>query len=121
MLGFSVHDTIVVFDRIRENVKTNPGVPYDEIVNASLTETLARSLNTSITVIFAILALLLLGAGDINVLLLALLLGIIAGTYSSIFIASQILVSWEYGDFGRILRRLTPWRKTEEEAATASA
>ena len=120
VLGFSVHDTIVVFDRIRENVTTNPGVAYDEIVNASLTETLARSLNTSITVIFTILALLLLGAGEINVLLLTLLLGIIAGTYSSIFIASQILVSWEYGDFGRILRRLTPWRKTEEPA-TASA
>ena len=66
VLGFSVHDTIVVFDRIRENVTTNPGVAYDEIVNASLTETLARSLKTSITVIFAILALLLLGAGQIR-------------------------------------------------------
>ena len=122
VLGFSVHDTIVVFDRIRENVTTNPGVAYDEIVNASLTETLARSLNTSITVIFAILALMLLGAPEINVLLLALLLGIVAGTYSSIFIASQMLVSWEYGDFGRIFRRLMPWRKEEEEEpATASA
>ena len=120
VLGFSVHDTIVVFDRIRENVTTNPGVAYDEIVNASLTETLARSLNTSITVIFAILALLLLGAGAVNVLLLALLLGIVAGTYSSIFIASQILVSWEYGDFGRILRRLTPWRRAEKPATVSA-
>ncbi len=120
VLGFSVHDTIVVFDRIRENVTTNPGVAYDEIVNASLTETLARSLNTSITIIFAILALLLLGAGQVNVLLLTLLLGIVAGTYSSIFIASQILVAWEDGDFGRVLRRLMPWRKAEEPA-TASA
>ncbi len=121
VLGFSVHDTIVVFDRIRENVTTNPGVAYDEIVNASLTETLARSLNTSITVIFAILALLLLGAGQINVLLIALLLGIVAGTYSSIFIASQILVSWENGDFGRLLRRVMPWRGEAEEPATVSA
>ncbi len=120
VLGFSVHDTIVTFDRIRENVTTNPGVAYEEIVNASLTETLSRSLNTSITVIFPILALLLLGAGAINVLLLALLLGIAAGTYSSIFIASQILVSWENGDFGRVLRRLMPWRKAEEPA-TAGA
>ncbi|HEY5638583.1 MAG TPA: protein translocase subunit SecF, partial [Dehalococcoidia bacterium] len=120
VLGFSVHDTIVTFDRIRENVAVNPGVGYEEIVNASLTETLARSLNTSITVIFAILALLLLGAGQVDVLLITLLLGIVAGTYSSIFIASQILVSWENGDFGRILRRLTPWRDSEEPA-TASA
>ncbi len=120
VLGFSVHDTIVVFDRIRENVAVNPGVAYHEIVNASLTETLARSLNTSVTVIFAILALLLLGAGQVDVLLVALLLGIVAGTYSSIFIASQILVSWEHGDFGRILRRLMPWRR-DEEPATASA
>ncbi|MCH7809922.1 MAG: protein translocase subunit SecD [Chloroflexi bacterium] len=120
VLGFSVHDTIVVFDRIRENVTTNPGVAYDEIVNASLTETLARSLNTSITIIFAILALLLLGAGQVNVLLVTLLLGIVAGTYSSIFIASQILVAWEDGDFGRILRRLMPWRRAEEPV-TASA
>jgi len=120
VLGFSVHDTIVVFDRIRENVTTNPGVAYGEIVNASLTETLARSLNTSITVIFAILALLLLGAGQINVLLLALLLGIVAGTYSSIFIASQILVAWEDGDFGRLLRRLMPWREAEEPATVSA-
>ncbi|HEY5639339.1 MAG TPA: protein translocase subunit SecD [Dehalococcoidia bacterium] len=120
VLGFSVHDTIVTFDRIRENVAVNPGVAYEEIVNASLTETLARSLNTSITVIFAILALLLLGAGQVDVLLITLLLGIVAGTYSSIFIASQILVSWEDGDFGRIFRRLMPWRESEEPA-TASA
>jgi SecD/SecF fusion protein len=116
VLGFSVHDTIVTFDRIRENVAVNPGVGYDEIVNASLTETLARSLNTSITVVFAILSLLLLGAGQVDVLLLTLLLGIVAGTYSSIFIASQILVAWEDGDFGRVLRRLTPWREAEEPA-----
>jgi preprotein translocase subunit SecF len=121
VLGFSVHDTIVTFDRIRENVATNPGVPFDEIVNASLTETLARSLNTSVTVVFAILALLLLGTGQIDVLLLTLLLGIIAGTYSSIFIASQILVAWEDGDFARLLRRITPWGGRGEEPAPAGA
>jgi protein-export membrane protein SecD/preprotein translocase SecF subunit len=110
VIGFSVHDTIVVFDRIRENVGANPGVPFDEVVNTSLTETVARSINTSTTVILALLALLLLGGGSIDVLLLTLLLGIIAGTYSSIFIASQILVAWEDGDFARVWRRVTPKR-----------
>jgi protein-export membrane protein SecD/preprotein translocase SecF subunit len=121
VLGFSVHDTIVTFDRIRENVATNPGVGYEEVVNASLTETLARSMNTSMTTLFSILALFVLGTGQIDVLLLALLLGIVAGTYSSIFVASQILVAWEDGDFARILRKLTPWRDSGEEPAPAGA
>ena len=110
VIGFSVHDTIVVFDRIRENVSANPGVAFDEVVNTSLTETVARSINTSTTVVLTILALLLLGGGSIDVLLLTLLLGIVAGTYSSIFIASQILVAWEDGDFARIWRRFAPRR-----------
>ena len=110
VIGFSVHDTIVVFDRIRENVAANPGVPFDEVVNTSLTETVARSINTSTTVVLTILSLLLLAGGSIDVLLLTLLLGIIAGTYSSIFIASQILVAWEDGDFERIWRRFAPRR-----------
>jgi protein-export membrane protein SecD/preprotein translocase SecF subunit len=110
VIGFSVHDTIVVFDRIRENVTANPGVPFDEVVNTSLTETVARSINTSISVILTLVALLLLGGGSIDVLLVTLLLGIIAGTYSSIFIASQILVAWEDGDFERVWRRFTPKR-----------
>ena len=116
VIGFSVHDTIVVFDRIRENVSHNPGVPFDEVVNTSLTETVARSINTSTTVVLTLVALLLLGGGSINVLLLTLLLGIIAGTYSSIFIASQILVSWEDGDFARIWRRIWPRRAVPAEA-----
>jgi SecD/SecF fusion protein len=110
VIGFSVHDTIVVFDRIRENVAANPGVPFDEVVNTSLTETVARSINTSATVVLTLLALLLLGGGSIDVLLITLLLGIIAGTYSSIFIASQILVAWEDGDFARLWRRVAPKR-----------
>jgi preprotein translocase SecF subunit len=115
VIGFSVHDTIVVFDRIRENVSSNPGVPFDEVVNASLTETVARSINTSTTVVLTIVSMLLLGGGNIDVLLLTLLLGIIAGTYSSIFIASQILVSWEDGDFERIWRRIIPRRAIPAE------
>lgn len=113
VIGFSVHDTIVVFDRVRENVAVNPGVPFDEVVNASLTETLARSINTSATVVLTLVALLLLGGGSINVLLLTLLIGIISGTYSSIFIASQILVSWEDGDFDRFFNAVAFWRRRE--------
>ena len=119
VIGFSVHDTIVVFDRIRENVSANPGVAFDEVVNTSLTETVARSINTSTTVVLTILALLLLGGGSIDVLLLTLLLGIVAGTYSSIFIASQILVAWEDGDFARIWRRFAPRRLQPAPEPTA--
>jgi preprotein translocase subunit SecF len=116
VIGFSVHDTIVVFDRIRENVARNPDAPFDEVVNASLTETVARSISTSFTVVVTIVALLLLGAGGIDELLITLLLGIIAGTYSSIFIASQIVVAWEDGDFERIWRRFVPDRRIPAEA-----
>ncbi len=108
VIGFSTHDTIVVFDRIRENVGRNPGVPFAEVVNASLTETLARSINTSMTVAVTIVALLLLGGVSIQSFLVVLLIGVISGTYSSIFVASQILVSWEEGDLGRILGRFFP-------------
>jgi len=108
IIGFSTHDTIVVFDRIRENVGRNPGVAFPEIVNASLTETLARSINTSMTVVVTIVALLLLGGVTIQSFLLVLLLGVISGTYSSIFVASQILVSWEQGDVPRVFQRLFP-------------
>ncbi|MDP2673998.1 MAG: protein translocase subunit SecD [Dehalococcoidia bacterium] len=110
IIGFSVHDTIVVFDRIRENSGTYPGASLHEVVNVSLTETMARSLNTSITVLFAVVALLLLGGSTIQSFLLVLLVGVTAGTYSSIFVASQILVSWEEGDLSSLWRRLLPRR-----------
>ncbi len=110
IIGFSVHDTIVVFDRIRETASRNPNAPFAEVVNVSLTETLARSLNTSITVLFTVAALLLLGGATIQNFLLVLLVGVISGTYSSIFVASQILVSWEEGDLSRLWRRILPGR-----------
>jgi preprotein translocase subunit SecF len=107
-----VHDTIVVFDRIRENLTRNPDVAFPEVVNASLNETLARSLNTSLTLVLTIVALLFLGGATIQSFLLVLLIGVISGTYSSIFVASQLLVSWEAGDlrraFGRFIPRLAP-------------
>ena len=107
VIGFSVHDTIVVFDRIRENsARRVYGETFAETVNASLNQTLARSLNTSLTVVLVLVALLLLGGVTIREFLLVLLIGIVSGTYSSIFVASQLLVTWEEGDIGRFFRRL---------------
>jgi preprotein translocase subunit SecF len=106
VIGFSVHDTIVVFDRIRENMTRVPGRHLSECVNTSLVQTLSRSLNTSLTVIFAIVALLLLGGTTIRPFLIVLLIGIITGTYSSIFVAAQILITWDNGDVPRLFRRL---------------
>ena len=93
VLGFSVHDTIVVFDRIRENLNKYD-YPFEEIVNHSILQTLARSLNTSLTVVFVLLALLLFGGESIKTFVLALLIGVISGTYSSIFNAAPLLVVW---------------------------
>jgi preprotein translocase subunit SecF len=95
VIGFSVHDTIVVFDRIRENLRRQKG-SFESIVNASILETLARSLNTSLTVVLTLLALFLFGGQSIKVFVLALLIGIISGTYSSIFNASPLLVSYHH-------------------------
>ena len=86
----------------------NPDLPFDQVVNGSLTETFSRSLNTSITLLFTILALLLLGGSSINSFLLLLLIGVIVGTYSSIFVATQLLVSWESNDSSRFIKRLFP-------------
>lgn len=105
VIGYSVNDTIVVFDRIRENVLTYPNRELAEVVNLSISETLGRSLNTSLTLLFTLMALLLFGGQTIREFLLVLLIGVIVGTYSSIGIASQVLVSWEYGDLRRVLRR----------------
>ena len=94
-MGFSVHDTIVVFDRIRENIIKNVhNKPFEEVVNMSFNETLARSLNTSLTVILVLFALLLFGGESIRWFIVAFLIGLITGTYSSIFIASAVLVEW---------------------------
>ena len=94
IIGFSVHDTIVVFDRIRENRVRHAGESFGAIVNHSLLQTVARSIITSLTVVVTLGALLLLGPPTIQTFTLALLLGVVSGTYSSIFNASQILVAW---------------------------
>ena len=112
VIGYSVNDTIVVFDRLRENVLLNPNNNFADNVNLSISETLGRSLNTSFTLLFTLLALMLFGGTTIRTFLLVLLIGVVVGTYSSIGIASQMLVSWEYGDvrslFQRVFRRASP-------------
>jgi preprotein translocase SecF subunit len=95
VIGFSVHDTIVVFDRVRENRARHAGEPFDQIVNHSVLQTLGRSLMTSFTVILTLLSLLLFAGPSITNFVLALLIGIVSGTYSSIFVASTILVEWQ--------------------------
>lgn len=94
IIGFSVHDTIVVFDRIRENLKKMVGISFAQIVNDSILQTLNRSLNTSLTVVFVLSALLLFGGQTLRWFIVALLVGIVSGTYSSIFNASPLLVVW---------------------------
>jgi preprotein translocase subunit SecF len=118
IIGFSVHDTIVVFDRIRENQARLPDESFEEIVDYSLAQTIVRSLNTSLTVIFTLLALVLFGGGSTRLFVLALLIGIISGTYSSIFNASQLLVAWENGEIQRLFRR---FRRAEADPAAPSA
>lgn len=94
VIGFSVHDTIVVFDRLRENLLRHKG-SFEEIVNNSVNEVMGRSLNTSITTVLVLLALFLFGGTSTVNFVLALLLGMVSGTYSSIFIAAPLLVSWQ--------------------------
>jgi preprotein translocase SecF subunit len=110
IIGFSVHDTIVVFDRIRENRVRHAGEPFGAIVNHSILQTVGRSLITSLTVVVTLGALLLLGPPTIRTFALALLLGVVSGTYSSIFNASQILVAWNEWDARRKARDRTPAR-----------
>ena len=101
ILSFSVHDTIVVYDRIRELNKKTKGVTYIELINRAVTETMARSLNNSLTIIFMLLAMFLLGGQSTKYFSLALLIGTITGTYSSTFTAAPLLVAWEKLPFGK--------------------
>lgn len=95
VIGFSVHDTIVVFDRIRENLKKMGGSNFSKTANDSILQTIDRSLNTSLTVVLVLVALLLFGGESIRWFVVALLVGIVSGTYSSIFNAAPLLVLWQ--------------------------
>jgi preprotein translocase subunit SecF len=97
VLGFSVHDTIVVFDRIRENLRriaVSKTTSFSYVVNESIKQTIARSINTSLTVLIALFAVLIFGGGSIFAFVLALIIGIFVGTYSSVFVAAALLVDW---------------------------
>ncbi len=95
VLGFSIHDTIVVFDRIRENLRRGFGGDFEDKVNVSINQTLVRSINTSLTVLLTLLAIYFLGGATVRLFALVLIVGIACGTYSSIFVASPLLVVWE--------------------------
>ncbi len=105
VIGYSVNNTVVIFDRIRENLLESPSADFEVIVNNSLVETLTRSLNTSLTTIVVVLALLLFVGSTIQNFAVVLLIGVIAGTFSSLFIAPSLLVVWEKGEW----RRLFQW------------
>jgi preprotein translocase subunit SecF len=111
IIGFSVHDDIVVFDRIRENSNLYRRVDFTTIVNHSIVQTLDRSINTQLTVMFTLLALALFGGTSIRHFVVILLIGVFSGTYSSIFNASPVLVVWENREWRNWFRR-----KPKEEA-----
>jgi len=106
ILGFSVHDTIVVFDRIRENLRKGVAKTFEETVNVSINQTIVRSINTSLTVFLALLAIFIFGGASIKYFALLLMIGVFFGTYSSIFVASSILVTWEAWRQKRLAKRL---------------
>lgn len=112
VISFSVHDTIVVFDRVRENLaQRRTGQSFEQIVNLAVMQTLTRSINTQMTSFLTLLALLLFGGASIRNFVLILLIGLLSGTYSSIFNAAQLLVVWENGwanDWRRFFRRRQP-------------
>lgn len=106
IIGFSVHDTIVVFDRVRENRRKYPTEDFERVVNFSVFQTLDRSINTTLTVVITLSALFLFGGATIHNFVAALLIGIVSGTYSSIFNAAPLLVVWEKGEIPAFFARL---------------
>lgn len=105
VIGYSVHDTIIVFDRVRENLPRYRAESYEDVCNRSLLETLSRSLVTSLSTMFVVLAILWFGGSTINQFIATILIGVISGTYSSIFNAVPVLVSWQKGEIGRLVGR----------------
>jgi len=104
VIGYSINDTVVVFDRIRENLSRGISGDFETLVNNSIVETLGRSLNTSLTTLLVVIALILFVGASIQNLAVVMLLGIIFGTYSSIGIASNLLVVWQKGEWKRLFR-----------------
>lgn len=122
VVGFSVHDTIVIFDRIRENIKLHRKSNFADTVNASLLQTMTRSIYTVFTVLLTLVALAIFASGSIRVFSIAMIIGIISGAYSSIFNASQIVVVWEnYRASKRAALGGTSARRRERAARTTAA
>jgi preprotein translocase subunit SecF len=111
VIGYSVNNTVVIFDRIRENLYRSETSDFKAVVNSSLVESLTRSVNTSLTTILVVLSLLLFVGSTIQNFSVVLLIGIVAGTFSSLFIAPSLLVVWEGGEWRRFIRWL-PFLKT---------
>jgi len=106
VIGYSVNNTVVIFDRIRENLRMSEHIDFETVVNHSLVETLGRSINTSMTTLIVVLALLFFVGVSIQNLVAVLIIGIIAGTFSSVCIAPGLLVVWDKGEWGRFVRWL---------------
>jgi preprotein translocase subunit SecF len=115
VVGYSVNNTVVVFDRIRENLSRGISTNFEVVVNTSLVETLSRSLNTSLTTLFVVLALLLFVGASIQNFAVVLLIGIVAGTFSSLCIAPNLLIIWEKGEWGRLFKRPQLVAKTKSQ------
>ena len=112
VIGYSINNTVVVFDRIRENLKKGINANFEMVVNSSLVETLSRSMNTSLTTVLVVLALLFFVGATIQNFAIVLFIGIIAGTYSSLFIAPSLLIIWNRGEWGRLI--MLPPTKAKE-------
>ncbi len=113
VIGYSVNNTVVIFDRIRENLTRGVGASFEQMVNNSLVETLSRSMNTSLTTLIVVLALFLFIGGEIQNFAVVLIIGIIAGTFSSVCIAPSLLVVWDKKEWGRFI----PWHKAARAKA----
>lgn len=116
IVGYSINDTIVVFDRIRENIPKYRGETYDIIVNRSVLETIHRSIATQLNAVFIMIAILLFGGETIRQFIAILLIGLMSGTYSSIFNAVPLLVAWEKGEIPFVNRGA---KRQQEELTTA--
>jgi preprotein translocase subunit SecF len=116
VIGYSVHDTIIVFDRLRENLPRRRNEPFEVVSNRSILETLNRSLVTSLSTLFVVIAILVFGGATVRQFTAVIMIGIISGTYSSIFNAVPILVSWQRGEIGNFFRRLIGRRPVEAPA-----
>lgn len=112
VVGYSINNIVVVFDRIRENVSRGISKDFEVTVNSSILETMGRCLNTSLTTLFTIVALLLLGGITLRYFVLVLFIGVVAGTYDSICVAGQLLVVWDKGEWGRFLGLMRPVKRT---------